>query len=621
MPDAKRDDVPFASEFPAATREAWSALVDATLKGRDFEKLVAKTYDGLALAPLHERARDAPPVPARASEDAWHVMGRVELPDAEAANAEALHELGNGADGLALVFAGSGGDHGYGLPATADALARVLDGVHLDAGIAIDLDVSANAAQEIASFVAVVEKDGVAPASIAVRFGLDPLGVAATRGGPTDWSAAAPGFADQIRALAARRFAAPFAAADGRGVHAAGGSEAQELGFVLAIAAAYLRALEAGGVPVAAAARAIFFRLAADADQFLTIAKFRALRLLWARLQQACGMVPQPAFVAAETAWRMLTRRDPHVNLLRATVATFSAALGGADAVTVLPFTTALGLPDRFARRLARNTQLILREESHIARVADPAAGSGAIEDVTAQLCAAAWSFFQEIERAGGAAAAIDDGLLRERIATTRAAREKSLALRRQVLTGTSEFPFLAEHTPDVLDAEPSALPTAAALPRWRLAEPFEKFRDESNRMLAATGARPCVFLATLGRPADFITRAGFAAGLFESGGIAALGNDRFAGIDEMVAGFAASGARLACLCGSDETYAGEAAAAARALAAAGAAHIWLAGRPGPHEAAWRAAGIGSFVFAGCDALATLAQAYDILRATDGARR
>ncbi len=184
-------------------------------------------------------------------------------------------------------------------------------------------------------------------------------------------------------------------------IHAAGGSEAQELAFALAAAVAYLRALEQGGIALDDARGFIYFRLAADQDQFLTIAKFRAVGKLWARIEEACGLAPRPTFVAAETAWRMMTKRDPHGNIVRGTIAALGAAVGGADAVTVLPFSAALGLPDAFARRIARNTQTILIEEANIHRVADPAAGSGAIEALTDALCDAAWKLFQEIEREG----------------------------------------------------------------------------------------------------------------------------------------------------------------------------------------------------------------------------
>ncbi len=209
-------------------------------------------------------------------------------------------------------------------------------------------------------------------------------------------------FAELVGVLSAQGFQSHFACADGRVVHASGGSEAQELAFVIAVAVEYLRALEANGVALDKARDAIFFRLAADADQFLTISKFRALRKLWARVEEASTLEPKPIFISAETAWRMMTRRDPNVNMLRVTMAVAAAGFGGADAITVLPHTAALGLPDGFARRLARNTQTILLEESNLYRVGDPAAGSGGIEALTSELCETAWKLFQEIEASGG---------------------------------------------------------------------------------------------------------------------------------------------------------------------------------------------------------------------------
>jgi len=411
-----------------------------------------------------------------------------------------------------------------------------------------------------------------------------------------------------------RRFArGPLAVADGRVIHNAGGSEAQELAFALASAVTYLRALEAGGIALDAARRMIYFRLATDADQFMSIAKLRAIRKLWARVEQACGLAPAPAYVAAETAWRMMTRRDPYVNILRSTVAVVAAGLGGADAITVLPFTAAIGLPDQFARRIARNTQLVLLEESNLAKVADPAAGSGGIEDLTGQLCTAAWALFQEIEAAGGADAALTQGLIQRKVAATRAEREKNVARRRDPLTGTSEFPDIHEAAVHVLDVAPrpsSSERSPLALPRIRLAEPFEALRDASDRMLAAKGARPKVFLANLGKLADFTARTLFAKNFFEAGGIEAISNDGFASREEMLAAFKASGATLACLCSSDKVYATEAAEAAKALSGAGASLIYLAGRPGEIEAELKAAGVQDFIYVGCDVLATLQRAH-----------
>jgi methylmalonyl-CoA mutase len=361
----------------------------------------------------------------------------------------------------------------------------------------------------------------------------------------------------------------------------------------------------------------VYARLSADADQFLTLAKFRAIRLLWARVEQACGLTPKPLFVAADTAWRMLTQRDPYVNMLRATMATFSAGLGGANAITVLPHTLALGLPDPFARRAARNTQLVLLEESNLAKVSDPAAGSGGIETLTRQLCEAAWSLFQEIEKAGGLFAALEQNLIQRKVAATRAVREANIAKRRDVLTGASEFPNLHEAETAVLDATPIALAPYGearfkfdALPPMRLAAPFEVLRDKSDDMLKNGGARPKIFLANLGTPADFTARATFAKSFFETGGIEAIDTQGFADPATLAAAFKASGADVACLCSSDKVYAAHALAAAQALQAAGARHIYLAGRPGEQEAALRAAGVGDFIFAGGDALAMLQDAW-----------
>jgi methylmalonyl-CoA mutase len=381
----------------------------------------------------------------------------------------------------------------------------------------------------------------------------------------------------------------------------------------------------------------ICFRLAADADQLLSIAKFRALRRLWARLEEACGLAAAPVFISAETAWRMMTRHGPYVNMLRTTIAVFSATLGGADAVTVLPFTLARGLPDRFARRTARNAQLVLLAESNLAKVADAAAGSGVIEDLTDQLCAAAWALFQEIEREGGAAAALEQGLIQKKVAQVRGARQAALARRTDMLTGTSDFAEPDEPAVAVLDVAPVRWPplpaavTLEPLPCIRLATPFEELRDASDRMLAQTGARPKIFLANLGVPADFSPRANFAGNFFAAGGIVAVSLEGLAprapagapavtDLAALVAAFKGSGAALACLCGSDEAYGREAAAAAQALTAAGAAHLYYAGRP-TREAELKAAGIGTFIQAGCDAVAVLRAAHEQIGARPAAAK
>ncbi|MBB4394765.1 methylmalonyl-CoA mutase family protein [Bradyrhizobium sp. ERR14] len=612
------DDLPLAADFPKATVEDWRKLVDGVLKGAPFEKLVGKTYDGLKIDPLYPRAKGVAPVVGRPAAAPWQIIQRIDHPDAALANAQALQDLENGATGLALVFAGGSGAHGFGLEPSAEAIARVLKDIHLDAGIGLELQIGPQSRMAAIHVAEYVKSSGLDPAACNIRFGLDPLAAGAVWGhSPYTWEEIAPAVTGAIKGLAGLGFKGPFASADGRVIHDAGGSEVQELAFVLACGVAYLRAIEGAGIPLEAAQGMVYARLAADADQFLTMAKFRALRLLWARIETACGLTPKPLFIAADTAWRMLTQRDPYVNMLRATIATFAAGLAGANAITVLPHTLALGLPDPFARRVARNTQALLLEESNLAKVSDPAAGAGGIETLTAQLCEAAWTLFQESETAGGAFAALQQGLFQGKVAAARKARDANIARRRDVLTGASEFPNLHESETAVLKATPVELAPYGEqkykfdpLPPIRLAEPFEALRDKSDAALKARGSRPKVFLANLGTAADFTARATFAKSFFEAGGIEALDSEGFADAAKVAAAFKASGAELACLCSNDKVYAEHAEAAAKALQTAGGRHIYLAGRPTEAEAALRAAGVTGFVFAGGDALATLQDAY-----------
>jgi methylmalonyl-CoA mutase len=615
------DDFPLAAEFPPASQVEWRKLVEAALKGAAFDKLVSHTYDGLPVEPLYNRATHARPVAGRMPGTAWVLMQRVDHPDPATANGQALQDLESGANGLSLVFAGAPAARGYGLVANDGAtLERALAGIMLEM-IRLRLETSPFAGRPVASLIMnLVQARKLDPSALAIDFGLDPIGDMARTGSAllpwAELSARAGATAADVRAKDFDK--AHLLRADGRAVHEAGGSEAQELAFTLAAGLAYLRLLEASGFSLEQARTRISFLMAADAEQFLTIAKFRALRKLWARVEQVCKLDPQPIFISAETAWRMMTRRDPYVNMLRTTIAVTAAGVGGANAITVLPFTAALGLSDAFARRTARNAQLILLEESNLFRVADPAAGSGGIEKLTTQMSQAAWTLFQEIEAAGGAAVALEEGLIQKKIAVTRAAREAATARRKDAITGTSDYPNLAELPVAVLDVPRPAVPAAKvavtfeALPQIRLAEPFEALRDASDRMLAKTGARPKVFIANLGKASDFTARATFAKNFYEAGGIEALANEGFKDEATMIAAFRNFGAKLTCLCSSNKVYEVQAAVAAQALTAAGAI-IHLAGRPGEHEPAWRQAGIKGFIYAGCDVLSTLRAAHDIL--------
>jgi methylmalonyl-CoA mutase len=408
--------------------------------------------------------------------------------------------------------------------------------------------------------------------------------------------------------------------ADGRPYHEAGASEAQELAAMLATLVAYLRACEAAGLAPSAALGKIALALATDADLFLSIAKLRAARSLLAQVAEACGAgeAAGAMHLTVSTSERMLAKRDPWVNMLRGTVACAGAVFGGADAISVLPFTWALGKPDRFALRIARNTHLVLMEESALGRVSDPAHGAWFIEQLTGDLAEKAWASFQTIEAMGGMARALAAGFIQDEIGKVASERADRLAHGALELTGVSAFPRL---TADGVSVEPHP-PVApivnggtwvAPLPLRRLAEPFERLRDAADAHLARTGQRPQVFLASLGESAVHLARTTWAKNFLAAGGIEGLVSADLNNSADAGKAFADSGAKVACICSSDATYLELAEATAAALKGAGAQEVLLAGQPIREEAALRSAGVDTFVFAGCDAVATLNRLHEVL--------
>ncbi|MEW2268795.1 methylmalonyl-CoA mutase [Streptomyces sp. SID685] len=591
LPD---DGLPLAAEFPDATHEQWQRLVEGVLRksgkevsGAAAEDALSTTLeDGLRTRPLYT-ARDTAPDPglpgfapfirgARPEggvADGWGVRQR----HTTLADGAVLADLENGGTSLWLVL-GEGG-----IPLA--ELGRALEGVYLDLA-PIVLDAGRDTAEAAEALLALYADKGVEPKAVRGNLGGDPLGYEARTGAAQDFAPYAG-----LAARCAETYPGLRAlTVDALPYHEAGGSAAQELGASLATGVAYLRALTEAGLSVEQAAGQLEFRYAATADQFLTIAKLRAARRLWARVAEVSG-APGAQTQHVVTSPVMMSRRDPWVNMLRTTVATLAAGVGGADSVTVLPFDHALGLPDAFARRIARNTSTILIEESYLARVIDPAGGSWYVERLTDELAEAGWEFFRTIERDGGQAAVLRSGRLRTDLATTWAERSKKLAKRREPITGVSEFPLLAEKP---VEREPAPEAPSGGLPRVRRDEAFEELRARSDAHLAATGARPRIFLATLGSAAEYTARASFAANLFQAGGIEPVTEGTFED----------SGATEAVLCSSDATYAERAEETAAALRAAGARQVFLAGR-GEY------AGVDRHVFAGCDAVDVLSATLD----------
>ncbi|SDY70468.1 methylmalonyl-CoA mutase [Amycolatopsis xylanica] len=608
--EAEPGELSLAAEFGGASRAQWQELVAGVLRksgalpedfaGAPESRLVTRTYDGLEIQPLYTAEDAAPPAgfpglppfvrgakPEGAVRTGWDVRALHADPDPAAANKAVLADLEGGVTSLWLRVP----------PAS---LADVLNGVYLELAPVV-LEPGADFEAAAVALTEVLAEKEIPASEASGNVGADPIGLRARTGEAFDIAPAAElavrltGKYPNLRTLVV----------DGLPFHEAGGSDAQELGAAIAAGVAYLRALTDAGLSVEAAASQLEFRLAASADQFLTIAKFRAARRLWARVTEVSGAAGIGMRQHAVTSPSMLTQRDPWVNMLRTTVACFGAGVGGADAITVLPFDGAIGLPDAFSRRIARNTQAILLEESKLAGVIDPAGGSWYVENLTDQLAHAAWREFTEIEREGGISAVLGSGSLAGRLATTWAKRSQRIATRKDPITGVSEFPNLAEKP--VVRAQSTMDVQNGGLPRVRYAQEFEALRDAADAYLAEHGTRPQVFLATLGPVAAHTARAGFAANLFQAGGLEAVNPGA---VDDVVAAFKASGAKVACLCGSNTSYAEEAASVATALKDAGAAAVLLAGK-GDY------ADVTGYVFAGCDAL----EALTALHATLGVTR
>jgi methylmalonyl-CoA mutase len=360
-------DLELASSFPGFTEADWMKRAEAALKGASFDKkLVQHTPDGLRLEPLYGQLPG--PRAARPFHAPWTLFQRADHPDPTRANAQALDDLENGATGLVLVTREAATARGYGFDAA--NLARVLEGVHLHA---IALRLEGDHAMALAGLIA---RQPIDPERLNISF-----------------ACTSP---DDAVELARLGYTGPYMEADGRAWHDQGATDAQELGATLATAVASMRRLS--GLNDVHLVRAAGVTLASTQDMFATLAKFRAMRLLWRRVLDAAGLPDAPLRLHAETSWRMMASRDPHTNILRATTAVFGAGLGGADSITVLPFSLAQGLPNAFARRVARNVQNVLLEEANLWRVADPALGAGYIEAYTRGLCEMAWAVFQAAE-------------------------------------------------------------------------------------------------------------------------------------------------------------------------------------------------------------------------------
>lgn len=642
----------FAGDFPLADLAAWREEADKALKGAPFDRLIRKTLDGVERGPLFTRADvaeagdtgapgAAPFIRGRHAErDAflpWGIRQRVDHPDPKVANAHILEELQGGASEIQLKLDPLG-EQGTAARTLAE-FQTLLDGVLLDLA-PLHITPSRMAPQYAAMFLALLEGSGIDPASIQGGMGLSPIGQKSLAGGGAASLAERLERTSEAAIYAAERFPhLKTVSITASAPHEAGGSEAHEIAFACGGGASYMRAFIDHGMSPDEAANALEFTFSADADIHLTIAKLRAARRAWSRVAESFGVSADKRAMALNvvTSGRMLTARDPYTNLIRNTCAGLGAAAGGADSIAVRPFTDALGHPTRFARRMARNLHVLLMEESHLGKVADPAGGGFLHETLAARLAETGWAVFQAIEARGGLFETVKSGWLQEQLEISRAKRRTRLAQGKDALIGISTYPQLEEkpvetdvwtYHPEPLEApviepQPFAGKIKAARdgaqirlldlpePEWkpvipiRLAEPFEALRERAD----ALADSPRAFLATLGDVADFNARATFAANRLAVGGVAV---EAVQGYDDIIActdAAKASGARLAVICGSDAAYGEHAASLAKALKAAGFTQVWIAGKPADF------AGVDHFIHMRSDALEDGERALDVMGA------
>lgn len=670
------------SGFPPASLADWRRKVEESLGDERFEDaLVSLTDDGIPIQPLYTAESGPTAGPRREIEGeataGWKLIPSLDDPDPVRA-AEALKvDLGRGADGFWLRFnrldrsgAPLSADAGEGLSIvdTGD-LEALLAPVDL-AATSLYLEAGAAGPAAAALLLSVARSREVPWTELSGCLGIDPLGTRAAYGSP-EGKAGLGSLDRDFQALAA---AVDWSHREAPGLraalvstdpyHDAGASPVEELAIALATGAETLRRLTASGMEPSAVASELLFSFSVTSDLFGSIAKLRAARRLWAGILRAWEIPSEghPLVLRARGSWRSRTLYQRPVNVLRGTVETFAAAVGGADLITTLRYDEALAPGRELSRRMATHTQHILRLESHIDRVRDAAGGSWFVERLTEELCRRAWALFQDFEAGGGMAAILASGRLSRRLEDTALRRRRRVAYRRAPLTGVSEYPNLAEPPPeDPGDRQPAidaylrrrraakaaeasagafpeewvaqaaagaslpalagsareAPPRAGGLPSRRNAEDFEELRQRSDAFLEAHDRRPQVFVLCFSPPRQIRPRISFVRNLLAAGGIEARIREELEDEAASAEAFAESGLGAVILCGTDEDIPRLVPSLTDALRLKGARRVIVAGHPGDLEVELRRSGVDTFIFHGCDVAGFLERLYRDLEARD----
>lgn len=564
------------ADFPAVSTEKWMAKIEADLKGADFtKKLVWRTNEGFNVMPFYRaenlegiKTTDSAPgvfpfVRGIKADNVWLVRQDIDAKDAKAANAKACDILNKGVDSLGFKIDKQQLDKAY--------IAALLDGIHADC-IELNFDVCGGKALELVGLLAdYFAEKGYDLSALRGSINLDPLNAMLRRGKKLSAEQVAGKVAQMVEA-GKRLPAYKVVCVNAVSLNNAGASCSQELGYALAWGAQYLDMLTDAGLSVDEAAKAIKFNFGVGGNYFMEIAKFRAARMLWAMMVKAyepkCDCAAK-MHIHAETSLFNKTVFDAHVNLLRTETEAMSAAIAGVDSLTVRPFDVTYKPSDDFSERIARNQQLLLKEESHFDKVTDPAAGSYYIENLTANIADQAWKRLLDIEENGGFFAAVESGRVQADMKATAEARLKAVSTRREVLLGTNQYPNFNEVAGDKIVESACCCQcgcTAEAgldtLPHVRAAQEFEALRLETER----SGRRPKAFMLTIGNLAMRLARAQFSCNFFACAGYEVIDNLGFETVEDGVAAARKAGADIIVLCSSDDEYAELAPAAYKAI-------------------------------------------------------
>ena len=651
----------FTRRLPRPALEDWQNAARRSLRGRPLEQLTVLTHENIEINPLYtaeDLPESGPAIPSPGN-GGWESCVAVDLLDPEEAIRQTSEYLARGAQSIWMKVDRRSSSWGR---LTVNVLGRLLE---TTGGAPIYIDGRGVTPTLAALLFAAARRQGMCFDTIRGGFDFDPLGTMAADGA-LPWNLDF-GFdlmaemvkwtdkeAPRVRAIAVSTI--PYVKA--------GANAVQELSLALATGVEYLRRLDAAGVSPEVTCRNMRLVLPVGRDFFMEVAKLRAARGLWARIAESCWIAPEGRSIPihALTSPRCLTVFDPWVNLLRGTVESTAAVVGGADVLTVLPFDSAVGQPDAVARRIALNTNTILREESHLDQVADPTAGSYYVERLTHDLAADAWAAFQSIETTGGMAVYLRSGAVSRELGEVMSRKRQAISTRHDPITGISSYPQLDAESlvrkrilrdegrmPDDIstdvygpakaeitsfealiaageegntalelinmlpgDDEPERI---AVVAMEREARPFEALRDISDRHLVQTGLRPRVFLSALGPSTEHRATVAFVTQAFATAGMTTVVGESTDDPAEAAAEFASSGSQSAVICATNDRAPELLPRLAAALRNRGARQVLVWGRPGKHEAKWRVAGVNGFLYPGCDLLSLLEDVLVVERA------